>query len=214
MRSETINIYTFEELSDQAKQKARQWWRETSDMDLDYLVGDDFESVAKILGITFRERRYETVGAGEASTPAIYWQGFSYQGDGASFEGRYKYVKGAPKAIRAYAPKDEVLHNIADRLQDLQRKAFYRLHAEMTVSGRGVHSGNMDVETWIVEGGYCRHPSDEVSADMRDLMREFADWMFRQLRDSYWANMEDEVVDDNIIANEYEFEADGQRTRY
>jgi len=45
---------------------------------------------------------------------------------------------------------------------------------------------------------------------IRDCLRSFADWIFKQLEDEYeWANA-DEQVDESIIANEYEFTENGR----
>ena len=124
----THTLYRFEELSARAKENARDWWRELEQMDFepDYA---DFEAIANILGIEFDAKPIKLLGGGTRYQPTIYWSGFSSQGDGACFEGCYRYAKGASKAIRDYAPKDERLHAIADNLQEIQSKAFYRWEA-------------------------------------------------------------------------------------
>ena len=61
-------------------------------------------------------------------SPHLVFRGFASQGDGASFEGQYSHARGAARAIRAHAPKDEELHRIADELQAVQKRNFYQLN--------------------------------------------------------------------------------------
>ena len=100
MRTETIarTIYKFDELSEHAKETARDWWRqcENSDFDTEFMY-EDFERVAEALGVTFRRRDVPLYGGGTRSKARIFWTGFSSQGDGASFEGAYAYVKQSRK---------------------------------------------------------------------------------------------------------------------
>ena len=44
---------------------------------------------------------------------------------------------------------------------------------------------------------------------MRDALRSFADWIYRQLEKEYEFNMSDENVDESIRINEYEFDETG-----
>ena len=57
MRTETIEIYTFDELSDSAKEKARGWWR-NGDLDYDWYepVYSDFVEICGILGFDVDSR--------------------------------------------------------------------------------------------------------------------------------------------------------------
>ena len=120
-----ITVYTIDELSDAAKEAARGWYRESC---LDYewfdFVYEDFQTICGILGITLGTTPVRLYGGGTRDKPQIYWGGFGFQGDGASFAGQYGHAKGATKGIRAHAPKDAELHRIAHELQALQRKNF------------------------------------------------------------------------------------------
>lgn len=51
----------------------------------------------------------------------------------------------------------------------------------------------------------------DADHELRQLMRDFADWMYRQLEAEYEYRMSDEQVDDTITANEYEFTESGER---
>ena len=117
-----ITVYTIDELSDAAREAARVWYRENC---LDYewydFVYEDFVTICGILGVTLRHQPHAPLcrrNAGQAASSG--GRGFWSQGDGASFEGSYAHAKGAAKAIRAHAPKDDELHRIADALQAVQ----------------------------------------------------------------------------------------------
>lgn len=201
MRTETIEIFTFNELSGAAKERARYWYRSSYEFEPDYII-DDVEAVAKILGIEF------DVKSRNRPEPKIWWSGFYSQGDGACFEGRYSYAHGSCKAIREYAPNDKTLHSIADALRVAQRPYFYGLSAVCEHSGRYYHSGCMQVR---VDG--CDMSERNVDADeIVGALRSFADWIYSQLEAAYTAETDDEGVDENILANGYEFDVYGNAT--
>ena len=200
MRKETINILQFDELSDAAKETARQWWREGA---LDYewwdCVYDDFESILKILGFDVSQRD-------------IAFSGFWSQGDGASFTGSYAYAKGAALKIRAYAPRDSDLHQFADRLQTMQRRNFYQVTGSISRMGRYVHECTMqcDVER-SDDVDWSQDEYDDAQAIFEDVSRDLARWLYSALEREYEYQMSDENVDESIRANEYEFNEDGTR---
>ena len=42
------------------------------------------------------------------------------------------------------------------------------------------------------------------------MLRSFADWIYRQLKEEYEYRMSDENVDESIRINEYEFDENGR----
>ena len=143
--------------------------------------------------------------------PAIFYSGFASQGDGACFEGSYSYKKGATKKIRQYAPQDSELHRIATELQEVQRKHFYSLTATMTHRGNYQHSGCMAVDVSDSRFSSWRETiGGDAEESIVQLMRDFADWMFRQLESEFDYTNSDENVDESIVANGYEFDAEGR----
>ena len=50
----------------------------------------------------------------------------------------------------------------------------------------------------------------DVEEDTRDILREFADWIYRHLESEYEYRMSDENVDESIRINEYEFDENGR----
>ena len=201
MRTVETEVYKFEELDERAQEKARDWYRE-GNLDYDWwdFVYDDAEAVASLLGIEMAHKHKHT--------PAIYFSGFSSQGDGACFEGDYAYKRGAPKAVRDYAPQDDDLYELAVRLQKLQAPRFYHLVASTKQHGFYNHSGCMAVDVRNAsDWGTCTVDDEE---DITQCLREFADWIYYRLRDEYEYQNADEQVDESIIANEYEFTEDGE----
>lgn len=218
-RTITKTVYQFDELGDQAKEKARDWWRECVEAsDYDSVI-EDAAHMAELLGIEIDARSWRNSYGFEGSEPLIYWSGFSSQGDGASFEGRYEYRKGAVKAILAEtgagredaSEGDRELLRIAHQLQELQRPAFYSLTARM---GRGhnsnyySHSNTMSVD---VERSDEREVTGDQEETLTQLMRDFADWIYSQLEQENDWIYSDENVDECIRINDYEFYEDGSR---
>lgn len=155
----------------------------------------DFKEICKLIGIT---------------EVKIYFSGFSSQGDGACFEGRYSYEKGNVKKLMEYAPLDTELHRIVKELQAVQCKYFYRLSANVKHSGHYYHKYCTKINVF---NGYD-DATQEAEKTVEELLRDLMDWLYGTLRKEYYYLNSDEQVDDTIRANEYEFTEDGKRYRY
>lgn len=199
MRTIETVVYKYDELSESAQQKAREWYLEGG---LNYPWWDfsyeDFVRVAEILGIEISTRR-------NGKTPEIYFTGFYCQGSGSSFVGTYRYAKGAVAKIKEYAPKEEDLHRIAYGLQEVQRRHFYRLVADIS----SVRDHYIRVDVYDRDDRY--RDIGGAEEEVRELMNDFNDWMFKRLQDEYEYLTSDEQVAESIIVNEYEFDEDGRR---
>lgn len=202
-------LFTYAELSENAKETARHWWlscRDTSDYDG---VTEDFQRICKILGVEIKMRTASNTRGRTWQEPCIYW-GLSYsQGDGASFEGRYRYAKGSRAAIRKYAPLDTKLHAIADALASIQKAHFYGLSASVRTDHRFVHSGTMGTE-WCKDqrGDDAGHEAERAVLIQ---LRALADWLFRQLQAEEEYLSSEEAVSEAMEANGYTFTKDGKR---
>jgi len=208
MRIIEAKVYKFDELPDEAKEVARQWWRDCENADsstFDYTY-EDVATIAETFGLDIRTRPVKLMNNTTRYDPCIYFSGFSSQGDGACFEGEYRYKAGALKAIKAEYPTAKELHRIVKELQELQRKNFYRVHCSMRHSGHYYHSGCMQVNC---ENSYDSYLPVVGEDDFIQCMRDFADWIYNQLENEYDWIMSDEQVDDSIVANEYEFDEEG-----
>ena len=179
-------------------------------------VYDDFYRICEILGID--------LGKSEPS-----FSGFWSQGDGASWTGSSRAIKGfgahreptydtAPQKIREYAPKDEELHRIADELCLIARVYVPTYISIERYSSQSVHSRTMCVETLelCVEGewydaydhdhGIAEEVVEHIDTTLRDLVRALAYWLYDRLETEYEYLTSDEVVIESLEANEIEEE--------
>ena len=204
-------VFRLDELSEGAREQARAWYRETAPGD-DWheCVFEDFETICAILGVRLNTRSVRLFGGGTRQKPCIWFSGFASQGDGASFEGAYRFATGAPKAIRAHAPQDSELHRIADALQAIQRRNFYQLRADISQRGRGCHEYCMSIAVER-DSPNNQHMTADAEDAVVELLRDLARWLYRQLEREYEYQTSNEVTDEAILANEYTFTASGRR---
>lgn len=203
-------VYRFDELSDAAKEKARDWFRSCYGEVEDFsAVIDDANTIAAILGIEIETRPVKLMGGGTRYDPCI-WYSLSYsQGDGACFEGRYSYAKGSVRKLKEHAPQDTELYRIAEGLRDIQRRHFYRLEARVSHRGNYTHPRSTEIEVTSAETG--DYVAAEIAETVAELLRDFMGWIYVQLREEYEYQTADEQVDEAIRANEYTFTEDGKR---
>lgn len=214
----TITLYQFTELSDKAKERARAWWREMSQHDEFWdSVYDDASTIAEMMGIDLAQRESGRRRDGKpVYSVDIQFSGFCSQGDGASFTGTFHYQADALDKVKAHAPEDTALHKIVERLQAAHAVLDYKATGSITRSNWGgyVHARLMDVD--LDEGEEDDTPENELKienarVEFREVFRAYADWIYDGLEKEYEYQQSDEVVDDNITANDYTFEEDGAR---
>lgn len=191
MRTIETKVYKFEELSEQSKERAIQQYRETPDF-LDDFILDDAKAIAEKMGIDIDK---------------IFYSGFSQQGSGASYTGRYSYKKGAIKALKAYC-NDEEIFRIAKELQEIQRRNFYKLSAKIGRSGHYQHEMTMNFD-FYKDGEYL-YTTMAFESDLKKVLRDFARWIHKQLEAEYDYQNSDEYITDMIVNNNYEFTEEGE----
>jgi hypothetical protein len=208
MITKTVNLYTFDELSDTAKECARQWWRELESEEFGQHADDSLyepiTTAAKILGITFKTHDVRLMSGKTRAESDIFWT-LHTQGAGASFNGTYAYARGCVKAIKTEFGTDETLHAIARDLAALERQHGYGITATIEANAR-CHS-----ITSYLFGRHNAQALDDLAGEFDEVFRTFADWMYRTIDADYDARMADDYVDDAIRANEYTFTVDGKR---
>ena len=193
MRVIETKVYSFDELNEEAKKVAVEKLHDINVQNdwYDYIF-DDVRTFGKLIGIDINR---------------IYFSGFWSQGDGACFECDYSYAKDSMSRIKEYAPNDEVLHAIAKRLLDVQKRNFYKLTATSKHRGHYYHERCTDIYVYR-DGNYINgvdNSEEEVIDSLRDLMR----WVYKQLEDAYdYATSESEIIE-TIKCNEYEFTSEG-----
>lgn len=202
-------LYKFDELEEKAKEKAREWFRGLIEAD-EYTehVYEDAATIAALMGLDIRTRPVKLMNGGTRYDPCIYWTGFYSQGDGACFEGRWEYKADALEKVRECAPLDERLHAIAAALGDPRLRSLY---ADIRQRGRYYHEYCMDIEVDVrdVDDDFVEAATSEEEA-VKEPLRDFARWIYRQLEQSHdWCHA-DEQVDENIRWNDYEFTKDGR----
>ena len=205
-----VTVYSFDELSAEAKERAREWWREASASDNDFAdhVTDRLLEAAEALGFRIGTHTVRLYGGGSRQEPNVWWSGFYSQGDGASFDGSYSYSKGAAKKLAEHFEGKDLaeLQALAHRLEAVQRPAFYSLTASIDQSGRYSHSMTMSASADDTRGHDVKADAEE---EIQQVARELADWHWSNLRDAYEWEQADEQVDENIRANEYTFTEQG-----
>lgn len=222
MRIQQTAIYTYNELSDTAKEKARQWYRE-GNLDYDWwdFLYDDFNARAQELGIELHRKPVQLMNGKTRYEPEIYFSGFYHQGSGSSFSGIWQAWEMNPDKLKSECPTDNELHRIADILA-----ACAKEDGEATATIRA--NGDNWVNIEVCDGNTLTEQFDELDSDspeykqleqafkereeaITEALRDFNRWMYRCLEKEYeWLNS-DEQVEESIIANEYEFTEDGHR---
>ena len=191
MRTIETTVYKFSELSEAAKEKAiENWNRDGLDYEWWDAVYEDAKTIGELMGI---------------KVDKIFFSGFWSQGDGACFEGSYEYKKGSVKAVRDYAPQDEDLHKIVKGLQAEQRRNFYGLSAEVKQRGHYMHEFCTEIDVADNRDNAPWRVSDEVEEAIKDLLRDFMRWIYRNLERENDYLTSAEAVTETIEANDYEF---------
>lgn len=207
----SITVYQIDELSDVARERARCWYRNTLDgfpwWDSVY---EDFLRICTIIGVDVAMASWHSAGASRVSDPCIYFRGFSSQGDGASFEGVYKYARHASYEIRQYAPQDEALHAIADQLLEIQRRNFYQITARITQRGLYYHEYTMRIDV-SRDSPSGQDMTTDAEEGIIKALRDLARWLYRSLEREWDYQTTDGAIDDAIRANGYTFTVGGDR---
>ena len=195
MKTKQVNIFKFNELSDNAKESARQWWREG---------GLDSEWYEYTIDKT--DNALEMIGFNNIK---ISFSGFCSQGDGACFTGNYEYQKGALKDVKEEFPQWEALHELTEQLQLINRRYFYQLAFKLEHSGRYSHENSVTVDYVERLDGFEINGDVELFEELQCIVREFMQEIYIMLESEYDHLTSDEQVDEAITINEYEFDENG-----
>ena len=205
MKTKTINLYTFEELSESAKEKARDWWRSCND-------GDSFWSEC-----TIDEAKEQGRNMG-LDIDRVYFRGFWSQGDGACYEGTWHAcdVK-AGETAKGWGDCEATkeIRRIASCFEELAAK-YPSASFRVKHSGHYCHefSTTFDVSLGEEEDNLENITQEEWSAAEGDLIetaRDYMSWIYRQLEKEYEYQNSAECIDELLVSNEYTFTEDGER---
>ena len=109
MREMTVTVYSFAELSDDAKKRALTAFRDIN-VEFNWWEGSYYtiRAAGKLIGLDIGDIHFDTY---------LY----------CIFDADYEYVRGAAKAIQAEFPHATDLHKVAQDLLALQKRHFYSL---------------------------------------------------------------------------------------
>jgi hypothetical protein len=206
--------FTFDELDERAKDRVRDSRRYYDVADNDWWNFDDYVECAERLGIEIGQRSFKTVGGKTAYEPTIFFSLSYCQGDGASYTGRYTYAPEALKAIKEHAGQDQELHRIATELTALQ------VAIKLSHNGSGTatavisisHRDTMEFDVSVDgdDSDDCYGPAwPEFEKALCQLLRDFADWIYNQLKAEYEYLTSDDHVDERIGEMDLKFDEDG-----
>lgn len=202
-------VYKFSELSDAAKEVARNARREAGHHDEWWdAVYEDAIECGRLMGIIVGARPIIRP-SGIKQERDINFSGFHSQGDGACFRGRVEQVNDPVAAILGHAGQDEELKSIAEGLALLQITARLTcggsIEGRITTSGNYCHSGTMHCTASYVDvAGEAPQVSDQAEKTVLDLACRFADWIYAQLEaeDEYLNS--DECIDEQLTDDEFD----------
>lgn len=206
--TDTEVTYKFDELSDKAKDKAREAYTGDGYLDYDWwdCTYEDVVRVAAVLGITISERTFKTMSGKTRGEPNIQFSGFGSQGDGASFSGHYRYNPEAIVQIQHYC-KDEDLIELAQQLTTMQLTR--RLCGWDYFSGRIETDGRYNsIRVSLNESDLDEGDTNDIESEFQQLMQNFCSWIYKQLESQYDWLMSDECVDE-YLRDGMEFDEDG-----
>lgn len=192
MRTIEIKAYQFDELSEKAKGRARNQCREGLEIDLSYIV-EEFTQVMDMIGLDVRGVDYSV--------------GFC-QSDFAAFNAKYSYKPGAAGAIRAKysdCAYSDYYVGIAERLERLQEAHNFKLEAQASNGRRG----GLSTCTSATIGDRYADVTDEDIDTLSEIFRGISQDLYYHLRDEVEYQNSDGQVEEIIICNQYEFDAEG-----
>lgn len=224
--------FTFAELSEPAKTKARDKHRENGRHD-DWWdsIYEDAVTVGKLIGIEIgvnyplNQRTGKTSFTGE---PDIWFQGFYNQGDGCCYSGDLviESLKGCVDKLKTHVGEctDSPLFKLAAEGEALHDMIFLRMLAlrmqgvdtdDLNDNGEEVEIGLKDHVTIEGKDRYWRTEAvrdgcvSEVQEAMDSYVSGFADWIYKQLEAEDEHLNSGEYIDEEIEANELLFDESG-----
>ena len=193
-RTVTTIVYQYDELSDKAKAKARDKWRE-----LEAQSGDN--SWAESTETSFKEAAAHM----GWNITRVAWSGFSSQGDGAQFQGDWSAERVNAAALKQEWPAGEGFPN----------NETLRWLVERFAALAAADTGPKGVATVRSAGRYSHSNATEFEVTDTDeltlitLSRQLMDLFYRMLEQEYDYQNSDEVVAEDIRTSEVEFTEDG-----
>lgn len=216
-RQVVTTVFQYDELDDSAKERARQWMRDCENQDWSSraeMYYDDMAVCLKFLGIDVdrtTERWTDSKGKQRSHEKWDFeWSGFCSQGDGLVLRGAWAAERVDLAGLQQHAPQDTVLHQLGIEMTALMlRCPTGKADICTTNYGPGLPGLTLDNEC-VDSEGEIPMVADEVKA-LKRLIERACTWAYRQLESNYESDMSDEVIEESIKGNEYEFTEEGDR---
>lgn len=194
MRTEEISIYNFNELSDNGKEKAREWYKDGDSYFETEQVSEDFKYELSELGYP---------------TEKVYWSLSYCQGDGVAFYGRIDDVSKVAARLLEEVDYNKFKNSIKDfdvTIEIISINSHYNHWNSMSVESDVGVFGDVteDEEEEFLK--IVDHLVEAIDQDVKDVSRRLEDMGYKQF-DYFNSN---EYIDESITANDYEFAEDGK----
>lgn len=196
MKTITVNLYAFDELSDKAKERARDWWRSCDD---EFPWQRDFENTVKTIENSF-DVEFDNIGPYEYNP---YWN------DKNDYRDTYKMPFGRAVAYINNNFDFKVLKSARDYSGSVRRVGCAlakKCYTDNFLTGYCADYVIHESYKKFVEFGR-KYPGATLS--------DFFDILARGLRDEIESDYDymqtDEYIDDVLTINNYEFTEDGKK---
>lgn len=191
MRTIETVVYSFDDLSEDAKEKAIDNVRNSNFLDYDWwdCTLEDWKHCLGIIGF---------------DADSIYFNlGYS-QSDYASIEGTYRYRKQWKKALKQAGIGGKILKALSEygqRLQKAQSLVFYTGYCSVSSN----HRGGMCFDVEAEKGDFA-----EFETEIKDIVSDICHDIYYSLTDEWEYLNSDESLQEMILCNEMEFTEEGE----
>lgn len=190
MRIKEIQAYKFNELDEKIQDKMIEKFYDINLYDdcMEFTL-DELKEALDMIGVYNADIKYS---------------GFSSQGDGLSFTGVYKYMKGGKEKLKTEFPWIyEKIESDLVALQKIQSKYFYRITGEIIRTA--YHYSHEHTVKFSQEFYFDFDIKDELTDIFRSIMQSF----YSILESEYDYLTSKEAIIESIEANGYEFDING-----
>ena len=181
-------VYTYDELSPSAQERAREYFV-ADEFDHSCLL-EEIEGIARLLGIFINSTRGAYID--------VEWGG-----EDVAYSGYYEYTKNAVKKVEKET-KDPELVRIAKELRDVQRPNFYRLQASISYK-RWSRSRSIIVS--VEDALYPYRSLGEYEERIKQALEDFGYWIGSRLRSQEEFENSEETLAEQ--AREFSYDVDG-----
>lgn len=214
-RNKITEVFLYSELEPDAQSTARDWYRGAISGDNDFaeFTTEDFKEVLTAGGFEL-DRKYHR--------DALYWSGFSHQGQGACFGASWSarnvnvlhMIPGRPVSWTDGDGKVTTCTGNAELVPILKRIAMLALkypHAHGEIIGNDRYGFSTKCER-AVESAVSEGENDsEIQDELTEIATDLAHYFYRALEQEYEYQTSDEQIAEAIDANGYEFTSNGKR---